>query len=267
MDILSHTFSGLAVGTVAIGFVNGWKNKASVLFLGALGGFLPDIDAISYWKKFDATIGSFLHLKQSGYKIYHSKIWYGHHGALHSITFHLLLSVAVALAAWFLSRKSSFIVFIKKRLVFVLTFVLGALMHLLEDLPTPDFVWRGVRFFWPSPEYIGGFGKIWWWNNYDIVLIIITVVFLNLSMAVIALKSSFSKPMKWLRLSFFLLGFSLIVYQMNTRNYDFNYEGFAEHHSVWQKHEAKSKAIQRELLGDWLYQKMNYLDRQLPVWF
>ena len=50
MDILSHTFSGMAIGTVAMQFCKGgFREKATVLFFSTLGGFIPDLDAISYW--------------------------------------------------------------------------------------------------------------------------------------------------------------------------------------------------------------------------
>ena len=86
MDILSHTLSGIAIGTVVATFSNKtWKQKASILLAGGFGGCLPDFDAISLWSKFDSTIGRLLNLTHSGNEIYFGKLWYSHHAALHSI--------------------------------------------------------------------------------------------------------------------------------------------------------------------------------------
>ena len=48
-----------------------------------------------------------------------------------------------------------------------------------RDRQYVDTVWNGVNFFWPSKYYIGGTGDIWWWNNYDIFLIVLSVVLTN----------------------------------------------------------------------------------------
>lgn len=61
----------------------------------------------------------------------------------------------------------------------MLGFSTGYLMHLLEDLPTPSGSWDGINFLWPSTQYYGGIGEIWWWNNYDIFLIVVTVCLIN----------------------------------------------------------------------------------------
>ncbi len=86
MDILSHSLSGVAFGTVIASFTDkGFKRKAGVVLLSGFGGALPDIDAISLWSKFDTTIGHFFGLAHSGNEIYFSKFWYSHHGAMHSL--------------------------------------------------------------------------------------------------------------------------------------------------------------------------------------
>ena len=58
-------------------------------------------------------------------------------------------------------------------------YLISYLIHVFEDMPTPSFVWGGVAFLFPSENYWGGKGYIWWWNNYDLFLIIISVFFLN----------------------------------------------------------------------------------------
>jgi hypothetical protein len=52
-------------------------------------------------------------------------------------------------------------------------------------MPTPASTWGGVNFFWPFKTYIGGTGHIWWWNNYDIFLIVVAVIIINLIMAIV----------------------------------------------------------------------------------
>lgn len=92
MDIISHTLTGVAVGTVLTTISNAnWKQKGLVILAGALGGGLPDFDAISLWSKFDSTIGLAFDLKHSGKEIYFGKFWYSHHGAFHSILAPLML--------------------------------------------------------------------------------------------------------------------------------------------------------------------------------
>jgi len=100
MDILSHTLSGIAVGTVAAAFVrksrNSAKKKALIILSGALAGAIPDIDAISLWSGFDNAIGSPLGLNYSGREIYFGKLWYSHHGMFHSLFMGLLLHTMAA---------------------------------------------------------------------------------------------------------------------------------------------------------------------------
>ncbi|MFT6717068.1 MAG: inner membrane protein, partial [Saprospiraceae bacterium] len=172
MDILSHTLSGLAVATAVASFAEGgFKQKAGIMILGAFAGALPDFDAISLWSKFDGSIGAILNLKHSGNVIYFSKFWYSHHGALHSLTFAALLPILYLMLTCLRKPKKIGAVFLNKlarNKIMILTFFLGFTIHLLEDMPTPACVWGGVNLLWPSSTYYGGFGKIWWWNNYDI---------------------------------------------------------------------------------------------------
>jgi membrane-bound metal-dependent hydrolase YbcI (DUF457 family) len=261
MDIISHSLSGAAVGTVAMSFAKKPGQKLFLFFTGLFAGALPDFDAISYWTKFDSTIGSWFGFEQSGYQIYHSKLWYGHHGAMHSFCFGGVFAVLLGL----LQRQ-----FIHSTLkvsfgLYFITFFLGYSAHLFEDMPTPNFAWGGVRLLFPFEQYYGGFGKIWWWNNYDLFLIILVVIVINLKLHLLNI---------WIKMRIrvitpivFSLGVFCFIYQIHQRPQSFNYSGFEEHHIVWHKNEQASKDYQKQVLGKWLYQKMEWLDNQIPLWF
>lgn len=266
MDIISHSLSGVAAGTVVATVSNcSWKRKGLIIMAGGFGGFLPDFDAISLWSKFDSTIGAFLNLEHKGKEIYFGKFWYSHHSALHSIVAPILL---ILLSVFLRSiRKKSFntsqiIEQVKNRKYSFLAFFVGFLFHLLEDMPTPACVWGGVNFFFPSSNYVGGYGKIWWWNNYDLVLIIVGVILLNLLVNVVP-KRFYRVKLKT-SVSVLVIGIVLFLIQMNTRPVDFAYTG----HTVnYQKMEQSSKQIQKEILGDRLFQFMMYLDNKIPLNF
>lgn len=268
MDILSHTLSGTAAGTVvAAHSKGGFKTKAAIILFGTLGGALPDIDAISYWSKFDATFGRLFGLEHSGRVIYGAKFWYSHHAALHSIT------AALGLPLLFLFLKSTWLSFKAKNLspfpaqfkrsaLSVAAFALGFCMHLLEDMPTPASVWGGVNLFWPSTTYIGGFGKIWWWNNYDVFLLIVAIIPINLVLHLLHNWFKFRLPM--VTKIVFATAAGLILYQMNTRPVDFSYTGNTHKYGEF---ESESKAIQKEVLGPKLYHWMEAFDNAVPLNF
>ena len=135
-------------------------------------------------------------------------------------------------------------------------------MHLLEDMPTPASVWGGVNLFFPSSSYVGGFGNIWWWNNYDLVLIIVAVILLNLlvSLGPKAYRRLKSKA----SVAIFTLGFLLSIYQINTRSVNFAYTGFTNDYN---KMEQQSKDIQKNILGEKLYNIMESIDNKIPLYF
>ena len=69
MDILTHTLSGVAIGTVVSSFSNrGILDKVTIVLISGFAGALPDFDAISLWSGFDSTIGSFFNLPIGGNK-------------------------------------------------------------------------------------------------------------------------------------------------------------------------------------------------------
>ena len=266
MDILSHTFSGMAVGTVAMQFCKGGlKEKATVLFFSTLGGFIPDLDAFSMWSGFDDTVGTFFNLSKSGNQIYHSKVWYGHHAFNHSLLAATIYSSVIFLVARFWNKSEKLKHVLKTKAPLFLGFFFGFMAHVFEDMPTPEFAWGGVALFFPSVNYTGGKGYIWWWNNYDLFLIITSVVGLNL---ILSLINSFWK-LKTKMICFIILGIGMFtyLYQMNTRPFNFQYTGFKGHGNVWSTYEKESKEIQKEILGNYLFEIMTDFDNSIPFYF
>ena len=263
MDIISHTFTGVAIGTVVATASNlSGRKKGWIILLGGIGGAIPDFDAISLWSKFDSTIGSVLGLGHTGRSIYYGKFWYSHHGALHSVFAALFLLFIAFLGIAMIRREYSFNAF-KRRIIRYRygcsSFLLGYLLHLLEDMPTPSGPWGGVNLFFPSKTYIGGYGKIWWWNNYDLVLIIFTVIFVNLSINLFSKRYYLKKMLA--SIGVFIFGFSLFIFQINNRPIDFS------NSASYQEHERESKRIQKDILGDRLYQFMLSVDNKIPLNF
>lgn len=263
MDIFTHTLSGLAAGSCLVFCAKrGWREKGGIFLLSALGGALPDIDAISLWSRFDGTIGKLLGLSHPGKVIYSEKFWYSHHGFMHSLTAAVLFTFFLSLLFYFFTPKKE-----KNKLSpgkrffrngwMLLGFICGYLIHLLEDMVTPGGPWGGIRLLFPSEIYLGGTGDIWWWNNYDLFLIVCFVLILNLIFLFI---SNFRKINIKIPLLIFLTGCLFMVIQIKTRGYDFNSRSSTTS-------EKESRRIQRELLGDPLYTPMEQLDRKLIIPF
>lgn len=266
MDILTHGISGLAVGTTVAVFSKSTPlQKIKIGLLGAFGAILPDLDAISLWSKFDITFGKALHLTHSGKEIYFSKFWYSHHGFMHSITAPLLfISLSLLISYFYQKEKEGFKktilqIFLKNKLLY-LSFILGFSIHLFEDMPTPSCVWGGVNLFWPFKTYYGGTGHIWWWNNYDIFLIVFSVSVLNIGFHFIK-----KQALKLLLASLiFLLGFTLCVHQIFSRPFDFNYVGHIIDYYILEK---KSQQAQKEILGNKIHTFMKKVDDKIPLNF
>ncbi len=264
MDILSHTLTGMAVGTVIASFSRGgFKRKSAIILAGTLAGAIPDIDALSLWSKFDSVIGETLGLSHSGREIYFGKLWYSHHGMMHS----LLMSVFFPLAWWLLGGsfsknrqplKSRLNSRLSRGKFGMIAFFFGYALHLIEDMITPSGSWGGVRLFFPSTEYYGGFGKIWWWNNYDLFLLIITVIFLNCIALLI------NKKAKQITSGLFILASTLFFFQIQTRGYDFQNRQVK---NLFTSKENKSKEIQKGILGEKFYQKMQDFDNSISLNF
>lgn len=263
MDIISHTMTGLAGGTVLANISDEtWKKKFNIFFAGALGGALLDFDAISLWSKFDRIIGKFFNLSHSGKEIYFGKFWYSHRAFLHSILAPIILIGIFILLNFILRKNFDFKKYLKNNKFLYIAFFFGSIFHSFEDMLTPASVWKGVNFLFPSSNYTGGFGKIWWWNNYDLFLIIVFVAILNLIINFLPKKIYILKVT--LSIFIFSLGVFLYMYQVNTRTINFSYEGFS---AKYNKFEEKSKLIQKEILGEKLFKIMSKIDNKIPFYF
>lgn len=269
MDILIHTLSGIAIGTVVSSFANSrFKNRLKIVLITGFAGSLPDLDALSLWSGFDSTIGNFFNLAASGKDIYSAKYWYSHHAFLHSAFAGILISGLLGIISYSvdskLKRFKSKVLLdsLNKKRILLIGFFLGFLIHLIEDMPTPASTWGGVDFFWPSKYYTGGTGDIWWWNNYDIFLIVIFVIIINLTLTLTRRFVSFD--LRKHTVGVFILGFSFATIQIKTRDYDFAYSGNT---TRYQEFEDKSKQIQKEILGYRLYRMMERFDNKLRIYF
>tara|TARA_Y100000739_G_C20575504_1_gene450047 strand:- start:667 stop:1467 length:801 start_codon:yes stop_codon:yes gene_type:complete len=266
MDILSHTLSGFTIGATAMQFSNkGIKHKFLILIASGIAAFFPDLDVITHWSGFDSTLGEWFNLNDSGVHIYHQKLWYSHHGLFHSLLMAVVFCLGCALLMLLFKARKSLMFELKNNTPLYLSVFFAYLVHLFEDMPTPEFVWGGVAFMFPSKNYWGGTGHIWWWNNYDLFLIIL---FAFLSVLILSvLGALIRKSLKWFALVVVLVATTVFFRQMAYRTHDFNYTGFSGHHAVWQANEKKSKQIQKQILGDNLYQIMEQFDNSMPFWF
>ena len=262
MDLFTHICSGVAAATVVIPFANRKAAKSlKILGFGALGGAFPDIDAISMWSRFDATIGRLFGLSHTGREIYGAKFWYSHHAFFHSIAAALLISVLLILAgyAFMRIRKIGMDVYFRRNLFPVVAFIAGYLFHLLGDMPTPASTWGGINMFWPGDAYFGGSGKIWWWNNYDIFLLLILCIVVNCIMI-----RFYKRYARQITFCVALLTFFVITIQVNTRYYDYAYSGNAKNYAEM---EQQSKQEQERILSKHIYKHMKWLDDHLPLHF
>lgn len=268
MDILTHAISGTAVATCVAAYVSTTPlRKAKILVAGTLGGCWPDIDALSMWSKFDATIGQWFDLPAAGRVIYGSKSWYSHHAFFHSLLGSLFFGLLLILAVYFIRRLSGnnklpIKDFIRNHIVYFIAFVFGYWAHIAGDLPTPSSVWGGVALFWPSVDYIGGSGKIWWWNNYDILLLILLCIIINLTIP--SISRYIHDKAKIFSSIVLIATLILISIQVNTRQYNYSYTGNT---SRYTEMENNSKQEQKRILGNRLYRYMDWIDSKLPFYF
>ncbi len=269
MDIITHALSGVAAGTVIANLPKiNIKKKIGLMSIGGLGGIIPDIDAISLWSKFDSTIGQFFGLTLSGKEIYSAKLWYSHHSFMHSLFGCLICGLLLAFLWYFIQTHfknisiKNFFNSINTNKLFIISFIVGFIVHLLEDLPTPSSSWGGINLLWPLNIYIGGTGEIWWWNNYDIFLFVTLVIVINLILLISQYLYKFNS-FKY-SLSIFIIGFIFIVFQIKNRDFDFNYVGKT---TKFDFYEQKSKEIQKNILGENLYYIINEFDKRVKVNF
>lgn len=263
MDILTHTLSGLAVATCTAAFVPKVRDKIALCCVGAVGGALPDLDAISLWSRFDGTLGKLFNLQVKGSVIYSSKFWYSHHAFLHSLVGGLLFGALLMFILYFCRKnRGDFLPFLKAKKIYFVTFVLAYCAHLAGDLPTPSSAWGGIALFFPSADYVGGYGKIWWWNNYDIFLLIVVCIVLNI-IALLFVRFLKEKT-KSIVLVVFAVCLVAIVLQINTRQFDYAY---SKDNSKYMEMEQNSKMEQQRILGDKLYKMMKSFDDKLKFYF
>lgn len=265
MDILTHIISGTAAGTAIAAFTpKSRKYRIATVAFGSFGGLFPDLDVISMWSGFDSTFGRLFNLQHTGREIFNAQFWYSHHGFLHSLAGSFIIAMLIGISLYLLLDKGfkefsikSFTTSLIKRKEWFLAFIAGFIIHSIEDMPTPSGGWEGVNFWWPMKSYTGGTGEIWWWNNYDIFLIVSGITAINLFLLFFTKRII----LKRLTLLIFVAGMGLAVYQVKTRGFDCNKykrRGVCE---------RMSKQKQKEILGSHLFFLMEKFDKLVPVAF
>lgn len=268
MDIMTHTLSGIAISTIvaSVSKKEMWK-KGLIIVCGATGGALPDIDAVSLWSRFDNTIGAFFHLAQNGRDIYFGNHWYSHHNFTHSFVGGLIITSFIVMLFSFpaviVSKDHARTNIFKCIFVYWVAMFLGYSMHLMGDLPTPGHTWGGIKLFWPLHKAVGGSGRIWWWNNYDIFLIIVGCCAIN--MGIIILNQIIKKPfIRYFPAVICIISIAAILHQIDQRTVNFSYSGYTKR---FDEYEKRSLEIQQEILGNKLYAVMRAFDRKMVVYF
>jgi hypothetical protein len=265
MDILTHICSGIAGATVVAAFADQRAGgRLRILASGAMGGAIPDIDTISMWSHFDGTFGRWFNLAHDGRTIYGEKFWYSHHAFFHSIVAALLLTLLFASVCYGLRRiarkKTANSSHCRRNMPILIAFVTGYILHLAGDMPTPASVWGGINLCFPDDGYVGGSGKIWWWNNYDIFLLLVLCITINILLFFVRKRHM----QRIAVVSVAVCTLLLIEIQIHTRQYDYAYSGNA---SRYTEMEQRSKEEQQHILGKPLYTTMEWLDRHLPFHF
>lgn len=264
MDLVINLLIGVLSGTAVAAYnmsrpAQLWK----LIIIGIIGAWFPSIDEITLWSSFDAVVGTALGLTSSGTEIYFGKFWYSHQAFFHSIFSVILFSVLLALAAgWFyryiLKGASTYARATRYCSIYAIVFGLAYLLHLGGDLVAPGGPWGGIRLFFPFEVYIGGWGFTWWWNNYDLALILLVCSILNI--AFIYIIPPLRKGMRQLPGGILILAVLLIGVQLGKRDFDFNRPGYSVR-------EHASKEIQRHMLGESLFSAMEEVDETLPIYF
>ncbi|MBL8994627.1 MAG: metal-dependent hydrolase [Spirochaetia bacterium] len=264
MDILTHALSGFAVSTAVAacsGRETNLAKKAAVILCGTAAAILPDLDAASLWSRFDGTIGAKLALPYKGSEIYFGKYWYSHHAFMHSLAAGLIFATALFLPFAFLKGMSFRAWFEKGK--YALAFFLGFMAHLAGDWPTPGSVWGGIQFLWPSKVWYGGTGQVWWWNNYDVFLLILGCCVVNV-LLLVALHKSRLWFLKLLPVVIFAVALGMSVRQVTSRPVSFAYSGHAKNYYLFEK---QSLDIQKNILGERIFTWMTTLDKKLGFYF
>jgi inner membrane protein len=258
VDLITHMAAGaLAGGCVALMIRGAAATLSGAVAWGAIGGALPDVDAVTRVPGFDQTIGLALGLQPGGV-IYGGSEWYSHHHFTHSL-------VAAVGAALLLAGLAGL-----ERLVFGGTsdgrrirriwlapvcMAAGYLLHLVGDLVTPASVWGGIQLLWPAEGMVGGWGWAWWFNNYDIFLMQLVGL---LAMALLSLLPRSMPVLARALPGAVLVGVLAVCFGLlRARVHDYAYTGDAP--DYWAL-EERSLEEQRRLLPSDLYQLMHSLD-------
>lgn len=158
MHLNTHICAGACVGSLMALHIKGLpqKSKGIVILLFMIGSALPDIDAVSVL---------FYH------KVFYASHWFSHRGAMHSICGLIILSALVTGCYNIAIRQQIICHFLQRFWMPFFFIVIGGGLHILADLPTPSTPWGGLLLFWPfSTVRIGGYGNIWWVNEYLMLL-------------------------------------------------------------------------------------------------
>lgn len=265
MDIFTHMAAGALSGGCAALVIRGAPAKVvAALCWGALGGFLPDVDAVSRVPSFDATIGRLLRL-QPGEIVYAGSEWYSHHHFTHSLLAALGASFLLA-GLMGLERLVFGASHDGRRKVRILmapaALLAGYLLHLAGDLVTPASVWGGIQLFWPLDTMVGGWGWAWWFNNYDVFVVQVAgLLLLGLVSLVPGTRPVMARVLPACVLAL-VLAASVLLLQL--RPHDYAYTGHAP--DYWALEEA-SLADQQQLLPSDIYQLMCSFDAAMPLPF
>jgi inner membrane protein len=265
VDLITHVAAGALCGGCVALMIQGVRAKvAAGMSWGALGGFLPDIDAATRVPGFDESIGQALGL-QPGAVIYVGDSWYSHHHFTHSLAAAgaaaLLLALALAVeraifGAGAEGRRNV-------RILLAPACVLGGfLLHLAGDLPTPASVWGGIQLFWPSETMVGGWGWAWWFNNYDVFLVQLAGwLLLGLASLVPRGRPVLARVLPaWV----LVLVVTASAVLLRLREHDYGYSGHAADYNAL---EQASMTEQRRLLPAPIYEAMARLDASIPLPF
>lgn len=158
MHLISHIGSGICLGSIVYSLKRGNHEKSPFtipLLIGA-GAMLPDLDGVSIF---------------FNHSVYYSSFWYSHHGALHSLFGIIPVSILVSLLITRVGRRVFENKFLHSHLSIFGLLYIGSVIHILEDLPCPPGPWQGLMVFWPlSTERYGGWGNIWWLDEYSMAV-------------------------------------------------------------------------------------------------
>ncbi|MFH1469440.1 MAG: metal-dependent hydrolase [Pseudomonadota bacterium] len=265
MDILTHVVAGALGGAaVGLGLRGGRARVLSALVFGAVGGALPDLDAITRYPGFDGGLGHLLHLAP-GREIYAGALWYSHHHFTHSL---VAAGGATALSAGLLGLdrvgRGPGMEGERDAAIWALPLCLlaGFLLHLVGDLPTPASVWGGIQLFWPSARMVGGWGWTWWFHNYDVFL----VQCAGLGGVLLASLVPRHRPIlaRLLPMSVLALALAASTALLASREHDYAYRGHAPDYQALE--DASLEQQRRSLPASW-YAAMRALSEYLPVPF